>query len=127
MLDVPGLGPVGVFNVGGAYFALKSVCPHQGGPLCKGRLTGTAIPVFAEGEAPQLEWVREGEILRCPWHAWEFDIRTGLAIFDGRTRVATYPVSRLEGSPRAEMIPTDVIEDTVVLLIPRRVRTAQRE
>jgi nitrite reductase/ring-hydroxylating ferredoxin subunit len=120
LVHVPGVGPVGVFNLGGEYYALKNVCPHQGGPLCQGRLTGTAEPVFRNGEAPQLRWVRDGEILRCPWHAWEFDIRTGQAIFDGRTRVATYPVERQEPVAQAETIPTEIREEMVVLLVPKR-------
>ena len=31
---------IGVFNVGGEYFALRNRCPHQGGPLCEGLLWG---------------------------------------------------------------------------------------
>ena len=36
--------------------------------------------------------MREGEVLKCPWHQWEFDIRTGHAIYDPRLRVRTYEV-----------------------------------
>ncbi len=39
---------------------------------------------------------REGEILKCPWHQWEFDIRTGRALYDETLRVRTYDV-RIEG------------------------------
>src|SRR3712207_9316805 len=64
---------VGVFNVGGAFFALRNRCPHQGGPLCLGPLGG-----FVSSTGPgQFTYSREGEILRCPRHGWEFDIRTG--------------------------------------------------
>jgi 3-phenylpropionate/trans-cinnamate dioxygenase ferredoxin subunit len=39
-------------------------------------------------------WARAGEILRCPWHAWEFDIKTGKAVVDPqKVRVKTYEVS----------------------------------
>lgn len=31
---------IGVFNVAGEFFALRNRCPHQGGPLCTGRLSG---------------------------------------------------------------------------------------
>jgi nitrite reductase (NADH) small subunit len=48
---------VALYNVGGQFHALDGVCPHQGGPLGKGRLTGC--------------------IVTCPWHGWQFDVRTG--------------------------------------------------
>ena len=31
---------IGVFNIDGEFYALRNTCPHQGGPLCQGRLTG---------------------------------------------------------------------------------------
>jgi 3-phenylpropionate/trans-cinnamate dioxygenase ferredoxin subunit len=81
---------IGVFNVSGEYFAVRNHCPHQGGPLCLGRTTGLTKPCFVDSEAPSAKWTRSGEIIRCPWHAWEFDMRTGKAVFGDRWRVATY-------------------------------------
>jgi nitrite reductase/ring-hydroxylating ferredoxin subunit len=40
-----------------------------------------------------MHWVRQGEILACPWHHWEFDIRTGKTIFESRQKVRSYEVS----------------------------------
>jgi nitrite reductase (NADH) small subunit len=48
---------VALFNVNGEIYALDGICPHQGGPLGKGRL--------------------QGEIVTCPWHGWQFNVRTG--------------------------------------------------
>ncbi len=48
---------VALFNVEGNFFALDGVCPHQGGPLGEGDMTGC--------------------IVTCPWHGWQFDVRTG--------------------------------------------------
>ena len=79
---------IGVFNVDGQLFALKNVCPHKSAPLCEGPLTG-----LATGDrpgTPALE--RAGEIVRCPWHGWEFDIRTGRSVFNPhRVRTKSYP------------------------------------
>ncbi len=81
---------VGVFNVNGRYYALRNVCPHQAAPLCLGSVKGMTLPT-PPGE---YEWGREGEILRCPWHGWEFDITDGRSIFNPhRTRVKTYQVT----------------------------------
>jgi nitrite reductase/ring-hydroxylating ferredoxin subunit len=81
---------IGVFNVGGEFYALRNTCPHQGGPLCQGRLTG-----FVMARVPgKYSYSRRGEILRCPWHGWEFDVKTGQSWFDPiQTRVRAYPVT----------------------------------
>jgi nitrite reductase/ring-hydroxylating ferredoxin subunit len=96
---------IGIFNINGEYFALRNSCPHQGGTLCKGRLTG-----FLTARVPgDYTYLRRGEFLRCPWHGWEFDVKTGQSWFDpARTRVRTYPVSveREAGTVEAECNPT---------------------
>ncbi|MCY3901440.1 MAG: Rieske 2Fe-2S domain-containing protein [Caldilineaceae bacterium] len=37
---------IGVFNVHGKYYVIRSLCPHQGAPLCRGTITGTGRSVF---------------------------------------------------------------------------------
>ena len=64
---------IGVFNVKGDYYALLNRCPHAGASLCRGRVGGLVV---SDGPG-EYEILREGEILRCPWHGWEYDIRTG--------------------------------------------------
>ena len=85
IVNVNGHG-IGVFNVGGDYYALLNRCPHRSGPLCMGRVR----PLVVAAGIGQLDYEREGEILKCPWHQWEFDIRTGEALYDPRLRVRTY-------------------------------------
>jgi nitrite reductase (NADH) small subunit len=82
---------VGVFNVGGELYALPNVCPHQFGPLCEGTVNGTTACSAATGW--QFAWVRDGEIVTCPWHGIEFDIATGRSLSSPRLRVRTYPVT----------------------------------
>lgn len=81
---------IGVFNLGGEFFALRNRCPHQGGPLCLGKQSG-----FIQSAGPgEYEYSRKGEILKCPWHGWEFDIRNGQSWFDpARVRVRQYDVT----------------------------------
>jgi 3-phenylpropionate/trans-cinnamate dioxygenase ferredoxin subunit len=118
---------IGVFNVHGTYRALRNRCPHQGAPLCLGSVKGMTMP-SSPGE---YLWDRDGEILRCPWHGWEFDLLTGRAICDPNgTRVRTYEVTverSSEESKRAEATeaepapaevetyPITIEEDRVVL------------
>ena len=81
---------LGVFNVGGRYYALPNVCFHQGGPLCEGKITGTLIASAESNFKPQ--WVKEGEILRCPWHSMEVEIPSGKCLAYPGRRIRTYPV-----------------------------------
>lgn len=89
---------IGVFNVKGEFFAIRNSCPHQGGPLCAGNITG-----FLMASQPgEFSYTRRGEIVRCPWHGWEFDIKTGQSWFDpSKTRVRTYAVSVEAGEGQA--------------------------
>jgi nitrite reductase/ring-hydroxylating ferredoxin subunit len=81
---------VGVFNVGGRYYALRNRCPHRAAPLCLGRVRGLVVSDGPYGV--RLE--REGEIIACPWHGWEFDITTGRSHFNPhKLRVRTYDVT----------------------------------
>jgi len=81
---------VGVFNVDGELHALPNLCVHQWGPLCAGQLSGTLATSSESGW--KLEWVREGQIMICPWHSLEFDVTTGQCLAYPRVRLRTYPV-----------------------------------
>jgi 3-phenylpropionate/trans-cinnamate dioxygenase ferredoxin subunit len=86
---------LGVFNVGGEYYAVRNRCPHQGGPLCEGL---QFAPLRSGGPG---EYTRgsDGEIIRCPWHGWEFSVRTGRSWFDPeRTRVRSYRAAVRSGA-----------------------------
>jgi nitrite reductase/ring-hydroxylating ferredoxin subunit len=86
---------VGIYNVNGEYFALLNRCPHQAGPLCNGLNYG----FLKSGNVGEYEYSRPGEIVRCPWHGWEFDVRTGQSWFDPvQVRVRRYNVVVTHGS-----------------------------
>jgi nitrite reductase (NADH) small subunit len=83
---------VGVFNVSGRFFAVRNLCPHKGAPICRGRLR----PHVVSPSVGEFVFERDGEILKCPWHQWEFDLATGRSLYAPRLRVKTYPVT-IEG------------------------------
>ena len=88
---------VAVFNVGGDYFALQNRCAHQMGPVCEGGIGG-ALFSRPEGGRLKFEWAREGQILTCPWHGLEYDIKTGksLALRELRLRSCQVTVGENE-------------------------------
>lgn len=111
-----------VLNVKGEYFALSDTCPHKGASLSHGVLTGL---VKAGDEPGCYTYERAGEIIRCPWHQWEFDIRTGRSQCDPtRMRLMQFETAVeqgariVEGPYRAETFPIQVEEDYLVIEIP---------
>ncbi len=105
---------IGVFNVHGDYYALRNLCPHQGAPLCRGIITGTTQP----SQPGEFIWRKDGEILRCPWHGWEFDITNGRSIFNPhKLRVKTYDVTveQPQEDPSVEKFDVTVEDGWVVL------------
>lgn len=106
-----GRAGIGVFNVNGTYHALRNLCPHKAGPLCAGRVSGRVVAdAPPTADETNLDLVREGEIIRCPWHLWEFDILTGTCLVDPKMRVKTYPVSVEEGEVVVYADPADLPE-----------------
>jgi nitrite reductase (NADH) small subunit len=65
-----------LFNVDGVISAIDGICPHQGGPLAEGELVGSVVT--------------------CPWHGWQFDVRSGQSLHSGRICQPVYEV-RIEG------------------------------
>jgi len=97
---------IGIFNLDGEFFALRNVCPHQRAPLCEGRVSGTTLP----SPPNEFHYGHEGEIIRCPWHGWEFNIKTGRSVFNPhRMRVKTYQV--MVESETGEPEPRNVAAD----------------
>jgi 3-phenylpropionate/trans-cinnamate dioxygenase ferredoxin subunit len=117
LIEVKGRAIV-IFNLSGDYYALNNRCPHKGGSLCHGRLTG-----LVESSAPgEYRYSRRGEIIRCPWHGWEFDIRTGRSHCDPQTlharnySVSVEPGAKLvEGPYVAETFPVSVQNNYLVV------------
>jgi len=67
---------IALFNVEGTIYATDNTCLHQGGPLGEGELMG--------------------EVVICPWHQWEYDVRTGEMVGNASVKLVTYPV-QIEG------------------------------
>jgi len=68
--------PIALFNVGGDFCAISNTCLHKGGPLGEGDLDGTVVT--------------------CPWHAWQWDVKTGCNVENQDQKVPRYNV-KLEG------------------------------
>lgn len=107
---------VGLFNVAGHIVAYRNVCPHAGAPVCVGRISGTSLP----SAVYDYQYGHEGCILRCPWHGWEFDLRTGEHLVDPATRLKAIPIAppASPASEQLESIPIACEGDSLCLLLP---------
>ena len=110
--------PIAVFNIKGEYFGLMNRCPHQGAALCEGPLIGLA----QSNDPGEIVYTKLGEIIRCPWHGWEFDIRTGKSWCDpDKIKARRFGVSvekgakLIEGPYVAETFKVSVENDYVVV------------
>lgn len=73
----------------GDLYALRDVCPHKGPCLSDGMLDKGCVG----NEVGEYIFEQEKDVLRCPWHSWEFDIKTGRSLFSpDKVRVKTYEV-----------------------------------
>jgi 3-phenylpropionate/trans-cinnamate dioxygenase ferredoxin subunit len=93
---------IGVFNVDGEFYAIRNRCPHQGAPLCEGKLWGA----LASERPGDFQYSSRKEILTCIWHGWEFSLRTGESWCDPqRLRVRSYDVRIDDASQLPDEVP----------------------
>jgi nitrite reductase/ring-hydroxylating ferredoxin subunit len=103
--------PIAIFNIAGEFFGIFNQCPHQGGSLCEGALMGLVV----SDEPGTYKLLRKGEILRCPWHGWEFDVRTGQSWCDPETiRTRSYAVT---AEPGEELVKGPYIAETFPVIV----------
>lgn len=67
---------IAVFRVNGEFYGIDNHCPHRGGPLAEGEIQGTVV--------------------QCPWHLWDFDLRTGECLLNSRIRQRCFQI-QVEG------------------------------
>jgi nitrite reductase/ring-hydroxylating ferredoxin subunit len=86
-------GEIGVFHHEGAFYAYANKCLHSGGPACEGLLMPKVVDIIAQDRTYQGQDFDETEMhFVCPWHGWEYDIKTGQSIGDRRQYLRKYEV-----------------------------------
>ena len=89
---------IGVFRLGDDYFAWESDCPHMGGPVCQGKVMNRVNEVLDDGKRSHgFEFVEEDVHIVCPWHGFEFNLRTGMHPGDAKTQLRGFEVVIRDG------------------------------
>jgi nitrite reductase (NADH) small subunit len=74
---------IALAHCNGGFYAVQPHCLHLQGPLGHGRLDGC--------------------VLTCPWHGWQYDVRTGQNEFDLAIQLRTYDVQVEDGEVRVRV------------------------
>lgn len=90
-------GEVGVFNVGGEFYAIVNRCAHQGGPLCEGQVLDDVDGQFVELGRRVAEAFTDDKVIKCPWHGWEYYLETGDLAGDDKVSLPTFDVEVDDG------------------------------
>jgi nitrite reductase (NADH) small subunit len=84
---------IGVFRIGGRWYAYRNLCLHQGGPVCEGELMPKVEAVLAEDRTLVGERFSDTEQhLVCPWHGWEYELETGRCVTVPSRELTAYDV-----------------------------------
>lgn len=110
-----------LLRLGEEFFALADRCPHGGAKLSGGRVSNTV-----ESDEPgDYRVCRQGEMLKCPWHGWEYDVRTGQSWSDPKsTRTRAFAAESIDGAELvkgpyvAETISVEVTGNYIVVELP---------
>lgn len=94
---------IGVFRHDGRLYAYSNYCLHQGGPACEGLIIAKVVERLGEDKTSLgLHFSNSETSFACPWHGYEYDIKTGEHIADRKMRLAKYKVTETAGSVYVE-------------------------
>jgi nitrite reductase (NADH) small subunit len=89
---------IGVIRHGGKYYAYRNHCPHQGGPACEGlRMPQVKELIDENGVYHGKTFDHSDMHIVCPWHGYEYDVRTGEHPADASVRLRSIEVEEREG------------------------------
>jgi nitrite reductase/ring-hydroxylating ferredoxin subunit len=84
---------IGVFRDRGEFFAYSNTCVHQSGPACEGLIIAKVEERLRPDMTSQGLYFSETEThFVCPWHGYEYDLRTGEFVGDRKKKLRKYNV-----------------------------------
>jgi len=89
---------VAVFRLDGEFFAWLNLCPHMGGPVCQGKMIAKVEEIIAEDRTSKgMAFSKTRMHIVCPWHGFEFDIRTGTHPGNAKARLRRIKLAVTDG------------------------------
>ena len=97
ILDIDGK-EVGIYFLDGEVRVWANICPHQGGPVCQGKIMPRTVQLVRENKkSGGLGFSETQRNIVCPWHGFEFDILTGRHPSHDSLRLREVPVKVVDG------------------------------
>ena len=88
---------IGVFHWQGRFYAYENLCIHQGGPACEGLTIAKVEERLLPDKTSQGLYFSESEMhFVCPWHGYEYDMKTGECVSDRKLKLRRYKVVEKE-------------------------------
>jgi nitrite reductase/ring-hydroxylating ferredoxin subunit len=92
---------VGIFRLDGELYAYDNWCVHEGGPACQGLIINRVVEVLDDEKRSQGDFFSPTDVhIVCPWHGYEYNIRTGEHAVDPRIRLKSVRVAEDGGEIR---------------------------
>jgi nitrite reductase/ring-hydroxylating ferredoxin subunit len=83
---------IGVFFTGGDFHAYSNTCLHSGGPACEGLLINRVVDIIAPDRTYQGQTFSDELHFVCPWHGYEYEMKTGECVGDRKLKLRKYQV-----------------------------------
>src|SRR3954470_21837094 len=84
---------IGVFKDSGQFYAYSNVCLHQGGPACEGLIIAKVEERILPDKTSRGLYFSDTDVnFVCPWHGYEYDIKTGACVSDRKLKLKRYKV-----------------------------------
>jgi nitrite reductase (NADH) small subunit len=89
---------VGVYRYSGSFYAYRNHCLHQGGPACEGIVRDKVLDLYDnDRQFLGQTYDKDEPHIVCPWHGWEYKLKTGECAPDPKLRLKRYEVVQREG------------------------------
>jgi len=89
---------VAIFKLDGEFYAYLNHCPHMGGPACQGKMIAKVEESIAQDRTSRgMIFSKSKMHVVCPWHGFEFDIRTGVHPGNPKARLRRLKVALNNG------------------------------
>ena len=81
-----------MFFKDGAYYAYSNYCVHAGGPACEGILVNNVVDILNPDKTYEGQTFGDNVHFACPWHGYEYDLKTGECVGDRKLKLRKYNV-----------------------------------